>query len=127
MNSKINSLLSITLVFLVASTFHLDGVDARKKSLRGEGYRRAVQNLEYTTVPLTTLQEEQQPNCPVRAPKTDDRCTGSEKRAKSWSSCTYTIISEQSAYANKRHQCNCGADLLYDCRPRGPAPIAPLN
>ena len=50
MISRINSLLSITLVVLLASTFHLHDVDARRHTLRGEGYHRAAQDLNYDTV-----------------------------------------------------------------------------
>jgi hypothetical protein len=120
MISKINSILSIALVFLLSSTFHLHGVDARKRTLRGEGYRRAVQDLGYTIVPNPTATE----NCPSIPPQHDETCEGSNKRSKNWSSCAYAISSESRDFFGKQWQCNCGTDSKFDCRLRG---LAPLN
>ena len=124
MISRINSLLSITLVVLLASTFHLHGVDARKRILRGERYHRAAQeDLGYIIKPNPTETE----FCAKMPPQQDDPCEGSKrtKGSKAWSSCTYAIKSESSNNIGKRWQCNCGADSKFDCRLRGPAELFP--
>jgi len=125
MISRINSLLSITLVVLLASTFHLHHVDARKRILRGERYHRAAQeNLGYAILPNPTATD----FCPKIPPQQDDACEGSNKKSKAWSSCAYAIEIESEEFiefSGKQYQCNCGADSKFDCRLRGTALLSP--